>query len=90
MLGIIDSQPVDTLVIDLRGNTGGDASVIDPLLNGLGARYLTLLAKPQFRTYVAIDKGTFSSGMDDAMEIKSTACRRRNRCRASVSTNSWL
>jgi len=73
VLGTLDTQPVDTFVFDFRGNTGGDASIITPLLNGLGSRVSALLANPQFRVYDVIDKGTFSSGMDDAMEIKSSA-----------------
>ena len=73
VLGALDTQPVDTFVFDFRGNTGGDASILSPLLNGLLARAPTLLANPQFRVYDVIDKGTFSSGMDDAMEIKSDA-----------------
>lgn len=73
VLAVLDSQPVDTFVFDFRGNTGGDASLISPLLNGLLLRAPALLGNPRFRVYDVIDKGTFSSGMDDAMEIKSTA-----------------
>lgn len=73
VLAALDTQPVDTFVFDFRGNTGGDSSILSPLLNGLLARAPTLLANPQFRVYDVIDKGTFSSGMDDAMEIKSAA-----------------
>ena len=73
VLGTLDSQPVDTFVFDFRGNTGGDASILSPLLNGLLTRAPKLLANPQFRVYDVIDKATFSSGMDDAMEIKSEA-----------------
>ena len=73
VLAALDTQPVDTFVFDFRGNTGGDASILSPLLNGLLARAPTLLVNPQFRVYDVIDKGTFSSGMDDAMEIKSAA-----------------
>jgi uncharacterized protein (TIGR03437 family) len=73
VLGTLDTQPVDTFVFDFRGNTGGDSSILDPLLNGLLARAPGLLANPHFRVYDVIDKGTFSSGMDDAIEIKSAA-----------------
>ena len=73
LLATMDSQPVNTLVIDLRGNTGGNAGVIGPLLNGFAARISAFLANPQFHSYEVIDKGTFSSGMDDAMQIKSMA-----------------
>jgi uncharacterized protein (TIGR03437 family) len=73
LLATLDSKPVSTLVLDFRGNTGGDSSVIDPLLNGLAQRISSFLTNPQFRAYDVIDKGTFSSGMDDAMQIKSVA-----------------
>lgn len=73
VLGTLDAQPVDTFVFDFRGNTGGDATILSPLLNGLLTRAPALLANPQFRVYDVIDKGTFSSGMDDAMEVKSDA-----------------
>jgi uncharacterized protein (TIGR03437 family) len=73
VLATLDAQPVDSLVFDFRGNTGGDAAVILPLLNGLVTRVGLFLANPRFRVYEVIDKGTFSSGMDDAMQIKSVA-----------------
>jgi uncharacterized protein (TIGR03437 family) len=66
ILNTIDSNPVDTLVFDFRGNTGGDDSVINPLFNGVAQRLPGLAGNPAFGLYVAIDKGTFSSAMDDA------------------------
>ena len=73
VLETLDSQPVNTFVFDFRGNTGGDSTLINPLLNGVEERAPVLLANPQLRVYDVIDKGTFSSGMDDAMEIKAVA-----------------
>ena len=70
LLATVDVNPVDTLVLDLRGNTGGGSEVWDPLANGLAARFETLLSNPRFRIYGVIDKGTFSSGSLDAMRIK--------------------
>jgi uncharacterized protein (TIGR03437 family) len=70
LLQTVDSNPVDTFVFDFRGNPGGDSSLINVLGNGLAQRYPTLLANPRLRIYDVIDKGTFSSGMDDAMAIK--------------------
>lgn len=72
LLATLDSNPVDTMVLDLRQNTGGDSSVWDPLLTGLVQRMPGLLAKPQFRIYAAVDNGTFSSGSLDAMLLKSS------------------
>jgi uncharacterized protein (TIGR03437 family) len=73
LLQTLSSNPVDTLVFDFRGNAGGDSSVINPLINGLEQLTPRLLANPAFRAYLLIDKGTFSSGLDDAMYIKSLA-----------------
>jgi uncharacterized protein (TIGR03437 family) len=70
LLATIDSNPIDTLVFDLRGNTGGDSSVWNPLLLGVNQRVPALLSNPRFRVYGAIDKGTFSSGSLDAMILK--------------------
>ena len=69
-LAALDENPVDTVVFDLRGNTGGNASVIVPLALGLVGRFPTLTANPNFRFYDVIDKGTFSSGVDIAMRLK--------------------
>jgi len=70
VLQVLDSNPVDTMVIDYRGNGGGDSAVISPLLNGLGQRLEALLANPAFQAYGIIDKGTFSSAVDDAMMMR--------------------
>jgi uncharacterized protein (TIGR03437 family) len=70
MLSVFDSNPVDTLVFDFRGNTGGDSSLIDAIMNGLLTRLPAIAANANFRVYVVIDKGTFSSGVDDAETFK--------------------
>ena len=66
----LDANPVDTVVFDFRGNTGGDSSVINPLMNGVVDRLPSLRSRSSFRLYAAIDKGTFSSGLDDAEVFK--------------------
>lgn len=73
LLSAFDANPVDTLVIDFRGNTGGDDSLIQALTDGLIARIPAFLANPKFRVYAVIDKGTFSAAMNDAMLFKSPA-----------------
>jgi uncharacterized protein (TIGR03437 family) len=70
VLQAFDANPVDTQVIDYRGNEGGDSSIIEPLLNGLSQRLPAVLANPAFRSYAIIDKGTFSSAVDDAMAMR--------------------
>jgi C-terminal processing protease CtpA/Prc len=54
-----DSNSVRRLVVDLRGNSGGNSEVINPLLHGLQARP-SLNAKG--RLFVLIGPATFSSG----------------------------
>ena len=75
ILNSFDTYPVDTLVIDLRGNGGGDSSVFQPFGQGLSARWPALTANPNFRVYVVIDNGTFSSAMRRRC---STALRQRS------------
>ncbi|MBV9744426.1 MAG: hypothetical protein JO099_11730 [Acidobacteriia bacterium] len=73
LLNTFDSNPVSSLVFDFRGNTGGDTSVIQPILAGFQQRIPAISANPNFRAYDVIDGGTFSSGLDGAMELKTVA-----------------
>jgi uncharacterized protein (TIGR03437 family) len=73
LLQALDSNPVDTLVFDYRGNGGGNSAIIDPLFKGLNQRLNALLANPNLRIYDVIDQGTFSSALDNAMTMKSGA-----------------
>ena len=61
------THPVQRLVVDLRQNEGGDTGVFDPFLAQLEA---SPLSRPG-RLYAVIDQGTFSSGMDTAVELAS-------------------
>ena len=70
LLRTLDANPVATLVLDLRGNGGGNNSVIQPLFDGLAQRLPALLSDPNFRFYVAIDKRTASAANDAAMKAK--------------------
>jgi uncharacterized protein (TIGR03437 family) len=72
-LNTFDANPVDTLVIDLRGNNGGDPQLLNSLTDGLILRIPAFLKNPNFRVYVPIDKGTFSGASDDAMIFKTPA-----------------
>lgn len=69
-LSTLDANPVDTLVLDFRGNTGGSDSLFNPLYNGVVTRLDSLRKNKNFALYVVIDKGTFSSAMDDAEIFK--------------------
>lgn len=60
---------VQRIIVDLRFNTGGDSSVIDPLIDGLKSRPW-LCAKGHL--YVLIGGGTYSSGMMAAVEFRNS------------------
>jgi hypothetical protein len=64
VLADADSHPVKRVVIDMRGNSGGDSRVIRPLKIGLNARRGKVGP-----VYVLIGPGTFSSGTDNAIEL---------------------
>lgn len=65
----VDAGSAQRLVLDLRGNGGGDSSLIRPLIRGLRRR-------PPFRkpggVIVLIDRNTFSSAYLNALEFKQT------------------
>lgn len=71
VLAALDANPVDTFVLDFRGNSGGDEYLLFPLGQGLFERLPTLRQNPNFRIYLVIDKWTFSSGMYDPMAFVS-------------------
>jgi hypothetical protein len=65
VLADADSHTVQRVVIDLRLNSGGNSSIIRPLMSGLESR-LTKVG----HVYVLIGAGTFSSGLDNAMDLQ--------------------
>ena len=65
VLADADSKSVKRVVIDLRWNGGGDSRVIRPLKSGLAGRLGKLGS-----IYVLIGARTFSSGADNAMELR--------------------
>jgi uncharacterized protein (TIGR03437 family) len=71
ILQTLDTNPVDTVVIDFRENSGGNEYLLYPLGLGLFQRLSSLRANPNFRIYLVIDKGSFSSGMYTPMAFKS-------------------
>jgi uncharacterized protein (TIGR03437 family) len=73
VLATLDANPVDTFVLDFRGNGGGSDAVAAPLFEGLNERLPAMLANPNIRIYDVIDKGTFSAAVDNAMMMKSRA-----------------
>ena len=69
-LAILDANPVETLVIDLRENGGGDSNLIVPLLVGFSERIPRLRQNSGFAFYGIADGGTFSSGLQNAEYLK--------------------
>jgi hypothetical protein len=65
VLADADAHRVKRVVIDLRGNSGGNSVVINPLKNGLHARKGKL-----GRFYVLIGPSTFSSGLLNAEQLR--------------------
>lgn len=64
---VLDGQPTDRLVIDLRFNTGGNSDLIKPLLAAIEARPAL-----RGRLFVILGRLTFSSGIIDAMWLDQT------------------
>ena len=62
-----DTQAVQRVIVDLRGNGGGDSTVAEPLLEGLKSRP-SLSAMGHL--YVLIGRGTCSSGMWAAVRLR--------------------
>ena len=69
-LQTFDANPVDTLVIDYRGNGGGDSSIINPLLNGLDQRLSQSWRTPRSAATRSSTKGRSHLPVDDAMAIR--------------------
>jgi len=67
LLAFADSNFVGRVVVDLRNNGGGDSNVVKPLVKGLKSRR-ALTAKGHL--YVLIGRGTFSSGLLAAIELR--------------------
>ena len=70
ILNLVDTVPVDRVVVDLRENGGGSSSVLVPLLAGLEQR--AAAGRLNLRTQLVglINAGTFSAAMDNATLIR--------------------
>lgn len=71
ILGFIPSGAVRHVVVDLRNNSGGNSSVIYPLIDGLQREAALGLINPSTDLSVVIGRQTFSSGMLNALDLKS-------------------
>ncbi len=66
LIELWNQKPVERFVVDLRGNTGGNSMVLQPLIQALAGSEVDR----EGRLFVAIDKVTFSSGMLNAVELR--------------------
>jgi hypothetical protein len=70
LFAFADSQRVGRVIVDLRNNSGGNSAIIKPLVEGLKLRP-ALNAKGHL--YALIGRGTFSSGLLAAIDLKREA-----------------
>lgn len=66
VLDLIRERGYGKIIVDLRYNSGGDSSVIGPLIDGLG----TLMEEEELELYVLIGEDTFSSAVLNAIELR--------------------
>jgi hypothetical protein len=67
LIAFIDTHAVERVVIDLRQNGGGNSSILLPFINAIRARPSL---NQRGKVFVAIDNGTFSSGMLNAVNLQ--------------------
>lgn len=56
-------EPLTTVIVDLRGNPGGNSAIVQPLVRGLTERSGRLASQSGFRAFVLANRYTFSSGV---------------------------
>ena len=65
-----DANPVETFVLDLRNNSGGNSAILDPFFASAGDR------TPRFakvRSYVIVGRETYSSAILNAITLQQAA-----------------
>jgi hypothetical protein len=67
LFGFIDSNPVEALVVDIRGNPGGNNSRNRPLLMGL---IRSAKLREPGRVFVIVGRGTFSAAMMFVLDVE--------------------
>jgi uncharacterized protein (TIGR03437 family) len=69
----LTQNQVESLIIDLRGNTGGNSEFFTRFTNMLAQQMGTLTRNSSFKIYTIIDSGVFSAGLDAAMDMEAPA-----------------
>lgn len=67
MFEAIKGLEIEKFVIDLRHNSGGDSSVINPFLNSIPKFFSD---KPEIDIFIITGRDTFSSGIMAVLDIK--------------------
>jgi hypothetical protein len=67
VLAAIDSAGLIRVVIDIRGNAGGNSEIIQPLIRGLSARPTM---HEHSAVVVLLDRGTYSSAILNATQLR--------------------
>ena len=58
---LLDQNPVDNLIFDLRNDSGGDLTIVFPLLAGITQRLLALESNARFQIFALVNGGSYSS-----------------------------
>jgi len=69
LMATLDANLVDTFVLDIRFNSGGNSGLVGPIFNGLASRFSRLTANPQFRIYNVFSNGTISSALLNSEDL---------------------
>ncbi len=67
LLAEIDAHPSARLIVDLRLNSGGNSTILDPFIDSIRVR---TVGTTSGRLFVFIGPKTFSSGLLNAIELK--------------------
>lgn len=70
MFQIIESNEVENIIVDLRGNSGGDSEILNPFTERLKSY---VASNDDVKIYILVGRSTMSSGMFAIFRIKEAA-----------------
>jgi len=70
IFNLVDTRTIDRLIVDMRGNGGGNSSLLRPLISGLQVRAINGRFNAATQLYGIIDSGSFSAAVDNAATIR--------------------